>query len=146
MIFLNKLDRPGASFRSSLLSLLKHRLHPNPMPLTLGKVTWQSNLLNTSRNQKEKVAKLLLLYASEEKEIDELLFGSVGVILGLKYTRTGDTLVSAGTSEKFQSTMRDITPPSSGNISFCNPLITCRPATCSKCIGSTVSHRSLSSQ
>lgn len=35
MVFLNKLDRPGASFRSSLLSLLKHRLHPNPMPLTL---------------------------------------------------------------------------------------------------------------
>lgn len=35
MIFLNKLDRPGASFRSSLLSLLKHRLHPNPVALTL---------------------------------------------------------------------------------------------------------------
>ena len=64
--------------------------------------------MNTSRNQKEKVSKLLLLYASEEKEVDELPFGSIGVILGLKHTRTGDTLVSAGTSEKFQSTMRDI--------------------------------------
>lgn len=81
------------------------------MNTLLGKITRQSNLLNTSRNQKEKVAKLLLLYASEEKEVDELPFGSIGVILGLKYTRTGDTLVSAGTSEKFQSTMRDITPP-----------------------------------
>src|SRR5271154_6135324 len=35
MVFLNKLDRPGASFRSSILSLLSHRLHPKPMALTL---------------------------------------------------------------------------------------------------------------
>lgn len=34
-MFLNKLDRPGASFRSSLLSLLAHRLHPKPLVLTL---------------------------------------------------------------------------------------------------------------
>lgn len=34
-MFLNKLDRPGASFRSSLISLLSHRLHPRPMVLTL---------------------------------------------------------------------------------------------------------------
>jgi elongation factor G len=76
-----------------------------------GKLTRQSALLNTNRNQKEKVAKLLLLYASEAKEVDELPFGSIGVILGLKYTRTGDTLVQAGVSESFQSVMRDITPP-----------------------------------
>src|SRR3984957_19725916 len=35
MIFLNKLDRPGASFRSSLLSLLSHHLHPKPMALAI---------------------------------------------------------------------------------------------------------------
>jgi elongation factor G len=34
-MFLNKLDRPGASFRSSLLSLLAHRFHPSPTALTL---------------------------------------------------------------------------------------------------------------
>lgn len=32
---MNKLDRPGASFRSSLLSLLTHKLHANPLPITL---------------------------------------------------------------------------------------------------------------
>lgn len=32
---MNKLDRPGASFRSSLLSLITHRLHANPLALTL---------------------------------------------------------------------------------------------------------------
>ncbi|KDR83632.1 hypothetical protein GALMADRAFT_55347 [Galerina marginata CBS 339.88] len=76
-----------------------------------GKLTRQTTLVNTNRNQKEKVAKLLLLYASEAKEVDELPFGSVGVILGLKYTRTGDTLVSAGVSDSFKSALRDITPP-----------------------------------
>lgn len=35
IMFLNKLDRPGASFQSSLISLLSHRLHPNPVALTL---------------------------------------------------------------------------------------------------------------
>jgi len=35
MLFVNKLDRPGASFRSSLLSLLTHKLHANPVAITL---------------------------------------------------------------------------------------------------------------
>jgi elongation factor G len=68
--------------------------------------------MNTSRNQKEKVSKLLLLYASEQQEVDSLPFGSVGVVLGLKYTRTGDTLASTrggGSSEP--STMQAIVPP-----------------------------------
>lgn len=35
IMFLNKLDRPGASFGASLASLLSHRLHPHPMALAL---------------------------------------------------------------------------------------------------------------
>ncbi|KAF4619833.1 hypothetical protein D9613_005323 [Agrocybe pediades] len=76
-----------------------------------GTLTRKSSLLNTTRNQKEQASKLLLLYASEAKEVDELPFGSVGVILGLKYTRTGDTLVSSGASQAYRSTLRDIIPP-----------------------------------
>jgi len=34
-MFINKLDRPGASVRDSLLSLLSHRLHPNPVLIAL---------------------------------------------------------------------------------------------------------------
>ena len=34
-MFLNKLDRPGASFKASLSSLLSHRLHPHPLALVL---------------------------------------------------------------------------------------------------------------
>jgi len=76
-----------------------------------GTLNRRTSLLNTSRNQKEQASKLLLLYASEAKEVDELPYGSVGVILGLKHTRTGDTLVSAGVSESYKSTLRDIIPP-----------------------------------
>lgn len=76
-----------------------------------GTLTKGSNLFNTSRNQKEKTGKLLLLYADQAQEVDELPFGSVGVILGLKYTRTGDTLVASGVPDSFKSSLRDITPP-----------------------------------
>lgn len=67
--------------------------------------------MNTTRNQRERVSKLLLLYASEVEEVDELPFGSVGVILGLKYTRTGDTLVSISGSSSISTVLPEITPP-----------------------------------
>lgn len=35
MVFLNKLDRPGASFSASFSSLLAHRLHSTPVALTI---------------------------------------------------------------------------------------------------------------
>lgn len=53
----------------------------------------------------------MLLYASEAQEVDELPMGSVGVVLGLKHTRTGDTLVSMGANSEHKAALRDITPP-----------------------------------
>ncbi|KAF9008963.1 P-loop containing nucleoside triphosphate hydrolase protein [Cyathus striatus] len=76
-----------------------------------GKMTRQSALFNLNRNEREKATKLLLLYASEVQEVDELPFGSVGVVLGLKFTRTGDTLVSTRTSTTHEGALRDITSP-----------------------------------
>jgi elongation factor G len=35
LMFINKLDRPGASVRDSILSLLSHRLHPTPILIAL---------------------------------------------------------------------------------------------------------------
>lgn len=35
VLFLNKMDRTGSSFRASVQSLLNYRLHPKPMVLTL---------------------------------------------------------------------------------------------------------------
>ncbi|KZT12513.1 P-loop containing nucleoside triphosphate hydrolase protein [Laetiporus sulphureus 93-53] len=75
-----------------------------------GTLTRQSSILNATRNQKEKVSKLLLLYASQAEEVESLSFGDVGVILGLRYTRTGDTLVSTQ-QPSGTSSLRDIIPP-----------------------------------
>ena len=76
----------------------------------LGTLKAQSSVLNFTQNQKEKISKLLLLYAAEAQEVDTLPFGSVGAVLGLKSTRTGDTLVSTG-SHSDASSLRDIIPP-----------------------------------
>jgi elongation factor G len=51
------------------------------------------------------------LYASEAEEVEELSVGSVGVILGLKHTRTGDTLISTHSRSKDSSPFTGITPP-----------------------------------
>ncbi|KAL5530204.1 MEF2 [Sanghuangporus sanghuang] len=86
-----------------------------------GNLTGHMVLYNMNRNQKERINKLLLFYASEPEEVSILSFGSVGVILGLKHTRTGDTLVSAaGRSDILSSDSKqqeepdvlpEITPP-----------------------------------
>ncbi|KAI0068795.1 P-loop containing nucleoside triphosphate hydrolase protein [Artomyces pyxidatus] len=76
-----------------------------------GTVTRQSVLLNSTRNTKERVSKLILLYASEAEEVEELPFGSVGVILGLKHTRTGDTLTSTKGTIETSSLAKIIPPP-----------------------------------
>lgn len=66
--------------------------------------------MNATQHQKEKISKLQLLYAAETEEVDILPFGSVGAVLGLKYTRTGDTLVSVAGGAN-ASSLRDIIPP-----------------------------------
>ena len=69
-------------------------------------------LYNVNRDQKERANKLMLFYASEPEEVSILSFGSVGVILGLKHTQTGDTLVSADASnDPTAGPLRDIKPP-----------------------------------
>lgn len=70
-------------------------------------------LLNLNRGTRERVSKVVLLYASQPEEIEELSFGAVGVLLGLKSAHTGDTLVAAFGSSSPDHVLRDITPPPS---------------------------------
>lgn len=54
----------------------------------------KENLFNSSIQELERPSKLLLLYANHPIEVNSLPTGSIGVLLGLKHTRTGDTLLS----------------------------------------------------
>ncbi|KAL2803364.1 ribosome-releasing factor 2, mitochondrial [Aspergillus granulosus] len=60
-----------------------------------------SLLLNTNLNISERAPRLLKMYANDAVEVDSISEGHIGVVVGLKHTRTGDTLVvSAGNKAK----------------------------------------------
>ena len=59
-----------------------------------GSIQQQKMLFNTNLQVFERVPQLLKMYASESVQIDSLSKGQIGVIPGLKHTRTGDTLIS----------------------------------------------------
>jgi elongation factor G len=51
-----------------------------------------SYVLNSSKDKKERISRLIVLKADERIEVDELRAGDLGAALGLKDTFTGDTL------------------------------------------------------
>ncbi|KAI9348302.1 P-loop containing nucleoside triphosphate hydrolase protein [Zopfochytrium polystomum] len=60
-----------------------------------GAIDSRSVLYNSSRNVKERAAKLLQMYADDFEDIPRLTAGNIACIAGLATTRTGDTLLSA---------------------------------------------------
>jgi elongation factor G len=57
-----------------------------------GKIKKGSSYQNTSQGKKERVGRLLRMYADHREDVDELRAGDIGAILGLKESYTGDTL------------------------------------------------------
>ncbi|MEB3213651.1 MAG: elongation factor G [Leptolyngbyaceae bacterium] len=57
-----------------------------------GVLTKGSYILNSTKDQKERISRLIILKADERTEVDELRAGDLGAVLGLKNTFTGDTL------------------------------------------------------
>jgi elongation factor G len=51
-----------------------------------------SYVLNSTKDRKERISRLIVLKADEREEVDELRAGDLGAVLGLKDTTTGDTL------------------------------------------------------
>jgi len=51
-----------------------------------------SYVLNTTSGEKERIGRLLQMHANTKKEITEITAGNIGAVIGLKKTRTGDTL------------------------------------------------------
>ena len=57
-----------------------------------GKVKKGSTYLNATQDKKERVGRLLRMYADHREDVDEINAGDIGAILGLKQSFTGDTL------------------------------------------------------
>jgi elongation factor G len=57
-----------------------------------GKMKKNDTYLNATQGKKERVARLLRMYADHREDMDELKAGDIGAILGLKQSFTGDTL------------------------------------------------------
>lgn len=60
-----------------------------------GKVKQSGMILNSSKDKRERVGRLLRMYADRREDIEELGAGDIGAILGLKFSFTGDTLSDA---------------------------------------------------
>ncbi|KIW02416.1 translation elongation factor G [Verruconis gallopava] len=59
-----------------------------------GSLTRGAQIFNTNLNVTERAPRLLRMYASDALEIPSIDAGQIGVIVGLKHARTGDTLIS----------------------------------------------------
>jgi len=60
-----------------------------------GKVTAGSYIFNSTKNNQERVGRLLMMHSNQREEIKEAFAGEIIAIVGLKDTTTGDTLCAA---------------------------------------------------
>ena len=55
------------------------------------------SLLNTTKDKRERISRLLEMHANQRKDRDDFFTGDIAAAIGLKYTSTGDTLCSEDT-------------------------------------------------
>lgn len=60
-----------------------------------GTLTAGANVYNPAKGRKERIGRLLRMYADRREDITEVCAGDIGAILGLKDSFTGDTLCDA---------------------------------------------------
>ncbi len=61
-----------------------------------GELKTGDKVANPRKDKTEKISKLLKLHANKREEISSIGAGDIGAIVGLKFTRTGDTLCDNG--------------------------------------------------
>jgi elongation factor G len=76
-----------------------------------GKITQGTTVFNPTKDRRERIGRLLRMYADRREDIDEILAGDIGAVLGLKDSFTGDTLCDASNQIVLE------------NISFPEPVI-----------------------
>ena len=53
-----------------------------------------SYVLNSTKEKKERIGRIMKMHAIKREEVDEIYAGEIGAVVGLKSTTTGDTLCS----------------------------------------------------
>ena len=59
-----------------------------------GRLQAGKRVLNSTRDRKERVMRILRMQANRREEVSELMAGDIGAIVGLRFSFTGDTLCS----------------------------------------------------
>jgi elongation factor G len=72
-----------------------------------GTVSSGSYVVNTTTGQKERIGRIVRLHANSREEVSEVYAGDIAAAIGLKATRTGDTL----SAENRQIVLENITFP-----------------------------------
>ncbi|MCL2848297.1 MAG: elongation factor G [Firmicutes bacterium] len=57
-----------------------------------GKLSSGSHVLNSTKDKKERIGRILLMHSNNREEITEIRAGDICALVGLKYSTTGDTL------------------------------------------------------
>ena len=84
------------------LSVLAFKIMDDPFVGTLtfcriysGKIETGMNIVNSTRDRKERVGRMLLMHANNREDVKEAFSGDIIALAGLKDVRTGDTLSDA---------------------------------------------------
>jgi len=83
------------AFKVSLLDELRRFVF---LRVYSGRIAEGDEVWNASQRKKERVSRVLLMHASEKRRVPALGAGQIFAVMGLKDTRTGDTLTSPGRS------------------------------------------------
>jgi elongation factor G len=111
------LDKPSIPVKEPLCALAFKIVHdPKRGPLVFvrvysGVLDSKSTLRISGTTTKERVGKLMEVYADDLEEIPRIEAGNIGCIVGLKHTKTGDTLVSSNDKRELKLHSIPIPPP-----------------------------------
>jgi elongation factor G len=96
----NEVERPASE--DAPLSALVFKIVTDPYVGRLayfraysGKITQGSMVYNSAKDRRERIGRLIRMYADRREDISEVLAGDIGAVLGLKESFTGDTLCDA---------------------------------------------------
>jgi elongation factor G len=91
-----EITRPSSD--DAPLSMLAFKIIEDPFGILTfariyaGRVEKGMALLNSTKEKKERVGRMVLMHANSRQEIEEAFAGDIVAFVGLKFTRTGDTL------------------------------------------------------